>query len=216
MFWYFTLRHWLKWQTVLRFASLSWDKGRCIVLVGPSALIASLAEPSRRGCGRITVLGCSGSARCGTGRNSEMCSQLCCIPPWAWRRGLGQAQPGKALPMNSCGNKCWTRKERGGCVLTFSCPQQMTLSEKAQKILSPSLLPGPAHSCMEVSWRTGSVDVHIPLWTYIRDAEQATWPMLAHTVHPGSEDRKWGKLLGASLQCHLSSALDILQGDRGP
>lgn len=45
----------------------SWGKeGVLLSWLDSNALVTSLAEPSRRGCGRTTVLGCSGNAGCGT------------------------------------------------------------------------------------------------------------------------------------------------------
>lgn len=132
---------WLKWQTVLRFASLSWDKGRCIVLVGPSALIASLAEPSRRGCGRITVLGCSGSARCGTWQEFWDVQPALLWPHGHEEEGLGQAQPGKA-PMNSLWEQVLDQEgERWVCINIASSSTNDIVWEGSEN--APVSFPAP-------------------------------------------------------------------------
>lgn len=134
----------------------------------PNALVASLAEPSRRGCGRTTVLGCSGW---GTWQEFWAVQPSLLWPRGNKKGGLRKAQPGSSL-MDSLVDRGWSRKERGGWALASLHSPHMTSSEKAQKVSPPpSLLPNPhprpCTRCREVGCRAGLIKVLSPLWTYI-------------------------------------------------
>lgn len=126
---------------------------------------ASLAEPSGRSFGRTTVLGAQVLQDVAPGRESETNSHRSYDHMEMRKRVQDKPDVGERADGLTVGTDIGAGR-RGRCAVASLHPQQMTSSEKAEKM--PSLLschphPQPTDSCMEVSCRTGFVKVCFPL-----------------------------------------------------